>query len=165
MPGEPAKGTVRMDINPRDRRMLLTLRNRRSEIVRASEWLDGCMARAGVPAALSGRLQVVLDEVLSNVLGHALAGVPEGEREIFVCFRRRPKSLELEVTDDGPAFDPTGAAAKRVAARTAARGYGGFGLLFVRELMDEMVFTRRGGRNRLILRKHFDTPAKQAEDM
>jgi serine/threonine-protein kinase RsbW len=133
----------------------LTVVNARPEFERAAIWLGDFLARAGLPGDLTSRLLVVLDEVLSNVVNHALAGVREGEREIRLCVRLRPETVELDVVDDGPAFDPVTFDPGAVPSGTTEteRRPGGAGLLFVRALMDEIRFTRQGNRNCLTLCK------------
>jgi serine/threonine-protein kinase RsbW len=128
----------------------LTVVNARAELGRAATWLQDFIARAGLPDDLNLRLLVVLDEVLSNIVNHALAGTVEGNREIRLCIRLRSQMLELEVIDDGPAFDPTAFAPMTIAVD---RQLGGAGLLFVRKLMDEVRFIRQGELNRLTLFK------------
>jgi serine/threonine-protein kinase RsbW len=126
------------------------------EFERAATWLGDFIARAGLPGDLNSRLLVVLDEVLSNVVNHALAGAMEGEREIRLCVRLRPEMVELNVIDDGPAFDPTAVASVTLKAE---RRVGGAGLLFVRALVDEVRFTRQGDRNCLTLCKRLPATA------
>ena len=128
----------------------LTVVNARAELGRAATWLQDFIARAGLPDDLNSRLLVVLDEVLSNIVNHALAGAVEGNREIRLCIRLRSQMLELEVIDDGPAFDPTAFTPMTIAVD---RQLGGAGLLFVRKLMDEVRFIRQGELNRLTLFK------------
>ena len=121
--------------------------NARTEFERASAWLGRFAARAGLSEEVASRLQIALDEVLSNVILHGLAGAPEGQREIGLAVRIEAGQVALEVTDDGPAFDPTRAAPALPAGGVGERREGGLGLLFVRTLMDEVRFTRRGERN------------------
>jgi serine/threonine-protein kinase RsbW len=137
----------------------LTVVNARPEIERASVWLGKVCRSAGLSNDLTGRFQVALDEVLSNVMAHALAGAPEGKREIGLCVRIRVDRIELEVTDDGPAFDPTGITPEPQATRIAGRREGGVGLLFVRSLMDDVRFSRPAGRNCLTLCKRLESTA------
>jgi len=145
-----------MDLSVIEHKSALTIVNARPEFERAAIWLRDFVLGAGVTNDLSSRLLVVLDEVLSNVVTHGLAGVVEGEREIRLCIRLRPETVELDVVDDGPAFDPT-AFTPRTAA--AERGLGGAGLLFVRALMDEVRFTRQGDCNCLTLCKRLAATA------
>jgi serine/threonine-protein kinase RsbW len=55
------------------------------------------------------------------------------------------------VEDDGKPFDPLAAPAPDLTS--AQRELGGVGLHFVRNLMDEVTYTRRDGINRLRLTK------------
>jgi serine/threonine-protein kinase RsbW len=145
-----------MDVSVIEHESTLTVVNARPEFERAAIWLGEFAAGAGLPDDLSSRLLVVLDEVLSNVVNHALAGVADGEREIRLSVRLRPETVELEVTDDGPVFDPT---AFTSGTTEGERPLGGAGLLFVRALMDEVRFTRQGDRNCLTLCKRLTTTA------
>jgi anti-sigma regulatory factor (Ser/Thr protein kinase) len=131
----------------------LTIVNARSEVERAAVWLGNFCAQAALPEDLTARLQVALDEVLSNIVNHALAGTPEGHRKIRLQVRLYTSNLELEVTDDGPFFDPTGQRPVPQATRAAEHREGGVGLLFVRTLVDEIRFVRDGEINRLTLCK------------
>jgi serine/threonine-protein kinase RsbW len=145
-----------MDISVIEHASTLTVVNARPEFERAAIWLGDFAAGVGLPQDLSSRLLVALDEVLSNVVHHGLAGAMEGEREIRLCVRLRPETVELEVVDDGPAFDPTAVVSVIPAAD---RRVGGAGLLFVRALMDEVRFTRQGDRNCLTLCKRLAATA------
>jgi serine/threonine-protein kinase RsbW len=137
-----------MDVSVIRQESTLTVVNARAEFARAATWLHDFSAGMGLPNDLASRLLVVLDEVLSNVVNHALAGAVEGSREIRLRIRLRPEAVELEIVDDGPVFDPTFAPGTR-----ADRQLGGAGLLFVRSLMDEVRFIRQGDRNCLTLCK------------
>lgn len=134
----------------------LTVVNARPEFERAAIWLGDFIVRAGLPDDLSSRLLVVLDEALSNVVNHALAGAVEGAREIRLSVRLRPETVELEVIDDGPAFDPTSIAAPTM---ETDRRIGGAGIVFMRAMMDEVRFTRQGDRNCLTLCKRLAAAA------
>ena len=142
-----------------NRELSLTVVNARNEIERASAWLNQIAAEAAVPSGVTGRLLVALDEVLSNIITHALAGVPEGQREIWLRLRLRADRLELDVSDDGPAFDPTRVVPVPRSTRMSRRQEGGVGLLFVRTLIDDVRFTRQDGRNCLTLLKRLAVPA------
>jgi serine/threonine-protein kinase RsbW len=145
-----------MDVSVIEHQSTLTVVNARPEFERAATWLGNFAAGVGLPDDLSSRLLVALDEVLSNVVNHALAGAMEGEREIRLTVRLRTDTVELDVVDDGPAFDPTTVASPTLAAD---RRVGGAGLLFVRALMDEVRFTRQGDRNCLTVCKRLAATA------
>jgi stage II sporulation protein AA (anti-sigma F factor antagonist) len=141
----------------------LTVMNARNEFARASAWLDDFAAGAGLSKDLTARLHVVLDEILNNIMSHALADAPNGQREIWLCLRIRADLVELEVSDDGPEFDPTSVVPVAKATRVAERQEGGVGLLFVRALMDEVRFKRQSGRNCLTLCKRLAVPVRAGD--
>lgn len=122
-------------------------------IDRAAAWLDEFAASADIPAEVTAKLQVVLDEIVSNLIRHA---VPDAGA-ILLQVRRREHDVELAVTDHGPPFDPTRFEPVPLEVRVAERQVGGAGLLFVRALIDEIEFARRDGRNHLVLRKRLPT--------
>jgi anti-sigma regulatory factor (Ser/Thr protein kinase) len=135
----------------------LVVTNATAEIERACLWLEDFAAEAGINPDATSRLQLVLDEVLSNIVTHA--GLPAGEHSVALAVRRLGGHIELEVIDDGPAFDPTGrdaedraeSDAEDRAERIRERRPGGVGLLFIRRLMDEVRFSRQDAHNRLTL--------------
>jgi anti-sigma regulatory factor (Ser/Thr protein kinase) len=129
----------------------LNVVNARAELARALDWLERFAARAALPPAVTTKLHVALDETLSNVLTHALAGAAEGTRQVALALRRAGRRVELEMIDDGPAFDPTRALVGSAATRITERRAGGVGLLFVKTVMDDIVFRRQDGHNRLIM--------------
>ncbi len=131
----------------------LTVVNAHHEVQRAALWLGDFCARAALPNDLTARFLVVLDEVLSNIVNHALAGAPEGHRKIELFVRLCASKLELDVADDGPFFDPTGQEPVPQASPVTEHREGGLGLLFVRTLVDEIRYSRDGNRNRLTLCK------------
>jgi anti-sigma regulatory factor (Ser/Thr protein kinase) len=129
-----------------------------AEIARAAGWLEAFAGTAGLPSETTARLHIVLDEVLSNVINHAATGnTPTGHpptlRTIGLGLRSVAGLVELAISDDGAAFDPTGVRSVPPAKRIAERQQGGLGLLFVRALMDDVQYSRRDGRNHLVLRK------------
>jgi serine/threonine-protein kinase RsbW len=124
------------------------------EIERVSIWLEEFAASAGVSPAMTSAVLVAIDEVLSNIIHHGPrvgAGCPG---TIQLDLRIGPQRLELTVTDDGQAFDPTTAAPVRVRRSPGKHRLGGVGLLFVRSLMDEIRYSRLNGSNRLVLCKY-----------
>jgi serine/threonine-protein kinase RsbW len=152
-PFRPGGGLATLD----DCEDSLTLVNAGAEVARAAAWLESFAGRAGLPSDITSKLQVALDETLSNVFTHALADAAEGARQVGLGLRRLIGRVELEVTDDGPEFDPTRALVDSAATRITERRPGGVGLLFVKCLIDEMHFIRQDGHNRLIMAVHLPT--------
>jgi serine/threonine-protein kinase RsbW len=128
----------------------LLLDNEPFEVGRAATWLDTLLADAGLAPRVIASLQVALEEVLSNILGHGYADT--GSHKIEVCVTADASAVTLEFFDDGIPFDPTQHEAPS-ADGNVGTSPGGLGLLFVRRLMDNLAFERVDNRNHLTIRK------------
>ncbi len=134
-------------------RSSLTITNALDELERAAVWLDGFAEAASITPIVTSKLQVAMDEVLSNVIHHGFAGAAVGRHDVGLDVRLLPDRVELEISDDGPEFDPTRAIAAPAADPSTGRRFGGAGLLFVRALVDDLRYQRNAGLNCLVLTK------------
>lgn len=112
--------------------------------------LEAYLVDRGVPDAAAGALMVAADEVVSNILDHGGRAL-----SVEVTARVGDGRAWVEVVDDGPAFDPTAAAAPDTGLSVEDRDIGGLGIHLVRKLSDEVAYERRGDRNRLRFSKTF----------
>lgn len=99
-------------------------------------------------------IQLVLDEVVANILRHGY--VDRQPHQIVVDVALGPSVLTVEVIDDGLPFDPVERMQPRTDQKIAERPIGGLGIHLVKQLMDELEYSRRDGFNHLILRKRID---------
>lgn len=120
-----------------------------------AEIVQRFVAEHGLPAEAANALYVSVDEAVSNAIAH---GYPEGRRgEIAVRLCRRPDSVVLEIEDDGLPFDPLQAPAPDLTVPLEQRPIGGLGIHLIRNLMDDVSYARRKGRNVLKLVKDLAT--------
>lgn len=129
----------------------LRIASSRQDAVAVLAELDRFARQHGASAALIHDLEVALDEVLGNVIVH---GYRDAQGEICVRLRRTADAFVIEIEDRGVAFDPTQVPPPDLSASLRERQVGGLGLHFVKNLMDEVAYTRLDGRNRLRLVKH-----------
>jgi serine/threonine-protein kinase RsbW len=94
-------------------------------------------------------LHVAFDELVSNLMRHAAS---DAAVHVRLAFRRVDDTVQMEIEDDGPPFNPLAAAAPDVTAPLDDRMPGGLGIALVRCLMDRVEY-RRGTRNVVILTK------------
>ena len=131
--------------------MDLVIRNEVEELAILSE----AMARIGVEHGLAPKplfqLQVALDEMVSNVVKY---GWPEGgSHEVWVRITVGTGQVEIEIADDGTAFDPLAAPAPQGPLPGRRPKPGGLGIHMVRQFMDKLEYTRIDGRNHLKMTK------------
>jgi anti-sigma regulatory factor (Ser/Thr protein kinase) len=100
-----------------------------------------------------------LEEHLTNVMNYGF----EDSRvhEIVVRLELVGGGLQIEVEDDGRAFNPLEHPKPDLSVSLEKRPIGGLGIHLIRSFMDELGYRREGGRNVFRMRKHLQ-PAPTA---
>lgn len=133
----------------------ITIVNQGSELARVAGLLDRLGAERHLAPEIVADMQVVLDEVLTNITKYAYTD--NAEHKIHICLRVLDNVLEAVIEDGGAPFDPLSVPAPDASAPLHERRVGGVGINFIRNLLDEVTYDRIGERNRLVLRKRFKT--------
>jgi anti-sigma regulatory factor (Ser/Thr protein kinase) len=128
----------------------LTLGNDVSEIGRLVDRVERFGADAGLPADVTFRVTLALDEIVSNVIRHGFAG--SAGHSIAVALEIAGGTVTATVVDDGRPFDPRDAPAPNLDAPIADRRPGGLGVHLVKATMDEVIYRREGRQNVLTMR-------------
>jgi serine/threonine-protein kinase RsbW len=129
----------------------LRLANDLVGLANLAEWVERFGAEQQLSASVVNALNVVLDEAISNAINH---GYDAGVRgEIAVRLRRAGSSVAVEVEDDGRPFDPLQAPPPDLSLPLDERPIGGLGVHLIKNLMDEVSYARRDGRNILKMAK------------
>ena len=117
----------------------------------AATAFDEFCRREDVPAEARWRIQVALDEILSNIVKH---GYREHAGAIALAFSQDGRDVTVEVVDTAAEFDPRDAPAADTTSPLDARRAGGLGVRFAQALVDELAYDRRGEENHLRLTWH-----------
>jgi len=121
------------------------------EVAKVNAAFGGFAETHALPPAIRRTMNIVLDELLTNTVSYGLAGRAGGEVKIDA--ELLPDRLIVTLTDNGKAFNPLGMAAPDVTLSIEARPIGGLGILFVRQMLDDLKYHRRGDNNVLVLTK------------
>lgn len=115
--------------------------------------LDQICTRAGLSDDLRNDLQVVLDEVCSNVFRHAYVAAPQTGALRFIV-RCPPGAIELTFIDQGCAFDPLSLPPPDLTLSLDDRPLGGLGIHLIRQMTDHQSYRHSPAEgNRLSLTK------------
>lgn len=119
---------------------------------------DQVCTRAGLAAEIRNDLQVVLDEVCSNVFKHAYARTADQDTAMPGTLRlivhRLPAAIELTFIDQGQAFDPLSLPPPDLTLPLDERPLGGLGIHLVRQMTDHQSYRHSPAEgNRLSLTK------------
>ena len=98
------------------------------------------------------RLNLALDELLSNTLEHGFPG-RESEAEITVALRREGDWAICRYEDNGDPFNPWEAEKSDPTLALEERSIGGWGLQLIAATLDDVSYSRDGDRNVTTLRQ------------
>jgi serine/threonine-protein kinase RsbW len=117
-----------------------------TDISALDDWIERIGAGWRVPADVRFRGRVCVAEIAANLMEHGRVR-GEGDR-MTVTLRADGTGFEIEVSDGGLAFDPTGPSH----GTPAREGLGGRGLRLLRAYAAAMSYRRDGGHNILRVR-------------
>jgi anti-sigma regulatory factor (Ser/Thr protein kinase) len=145
-------------------RARLSLRNDSADLARLTEFASEFTRRHRLVDEETARLQIILDELFTNVVNHgyeataggatageATAGEEHREGHIDVALSLEGDRLIIEFVDDGQPFDPLTGPLPDLDLPAETRPIGGVGIAIVRALVDESSYRREGDRNCLTL--------------
>lgn len=113
-----------------------------SEIVRLGE-------NQGWPPKLVYTVNLVLEELEVNALTHGRAN---GLEEYEITIASQPESVVVELSDDGPPFNPlTDAPLPDLNSPLESRPIGGLGIYLIKTMVDDISYRRETDRNYLTL--------------
>ena len=121
------------------------------DLERVSRLVGDLAAAHRLPSKVVFDLNVVLDEVLSNIIKYGCSD--SRTRNIQIRLTVSPHLVKAEIEDDGPPFDPLSIPPPKLDVPLAQRKVGGLGIHFMRNLMSEVAYSRVVGGNRLVLEK------------
>ncbi|WP_034293029.1 ATP-binding protein [Herbaspirillum sp. RV1423] len=126
--------------------LLLELKNDVAEIDRLAEAVDDFCGECGLPPKLVFNLNLVIEEVVTNVINYAF---PDGRADEPIYVRMALEGdgstnsrVVVEVRDTGTAFDPLMGGPPDFELDLEKRPVGGLGVHFLKTLMDEVSYRR-----------------------
>ncbi|HEX3973275.1 MAG TPA: ATP-binding protein [Stellaceae bacterium] len=145
-----------------DERLSLRIVNDLAELSRVAEGVEEFCANQAIPAACAFKLNVALEELLTNTISYGYDD--DGRHEIAIDIAREGETIVTEISDDGHAFDPLNAPPPDLDSAIEDRRIGGLGVHLVRTMMDDVAYAYRDGRNHVTLRKKIAPGAEEASD-
>ncbi len=133
-------------------RISFSIQNDIAELRKMQDRLDRLAEEWQLAPKTAMHLNLVMEEVVSNIIFYAYDDDHDHEIRFEIC--REGDELRISIRDDGREFNPlTGEEFRDKHAPAEKRKIGGLGIHFVKELMDEMAYTRENEENILYLVK------------
>lgn len=118
-----------------------------------AEAMEEFAAAESLSGGVSGKLNLVLDELITNSINYGLQDVAEPRLELRLAGAEGRDVLEAVLEDNGPAFDPfSEAPVPDTTLELDERPIGGLGVMFVKQFTESAGYERIDGLNRITLR-------------
>lgn len=137
--------------------LVLTPKAKLSELAVIADQIENYCEERDWPLNWSANVNLALDELITNIIHY---GNPDGStpQNIHLTLFEESGSLVVILEDSGIAFDPfSEIAAPSLDTDLMDRPIGGLGVYLVTQLMSEVSYERREGRNRIKLILHSST--------
>lgn len=144
------------------RRIHVVLRSDTREIRKLADAIEYLAEPLQIPEPMVFRLNLALDELITNTIAYGYAEQKDGEIDIEM--RRHDDRVEVSLIDTARAFDPFEAPAADTTSALEERAIGGLGIHFVKTLIDEVSYRRDEGRNVITLTLLFPPQPANAAD-
>lgn len=108
---------------------------------------------AGVEKKIAGKIRLACEEVLVNVIHYAYPTDIQGTLTVSYELTNEGKDLIIKVMDKGVPFNPLEKEDPDVDLPLEERQIGGLGIFMVRNIMDDLTYTRENEMNILTMRK------------
>ncbi|MFC4160070.1 ATP-binding protein [Chitinimonas lacunae] len=122
-----------------------------------AEAVETWAAGLALPSKTVFEINLILDELISNVIEHGYAGRDDGLIEVAVEYA--DGAVTLEVTDHAAPFDLLELDSPDLDADLDSRRIGGLGVHFVRQLADAVDYRRLGDSNVVRVHKRIEGAA------
>ncbi len=99
------------------------------------------------------QLQIVLDEIISNIARYAYKGTETGDLTVTLEVGGEPPVASVTFIDEGRPYDPLAKEDPDITLSADEREIGGLGIFMVKKTMDSMTYERRDNRNVLTVTK------------
>ncbi len=130
----------------------LILHNDIQQIPQLAEFVESVADIAKLDVGMTMSLNLALEEAVTNVIMYAYPPGSDGLVDVEAIIRE--KELRFILSDSGVAFDPTAAPEADITLDVSERPIGGLGIFLVRNIMDEVTYTRSDdGKNILTMIK------------
>ena len=132
-------------------KITFSLSNSLSELERLSERLSLIGERWSLPGKIILQLNLVLDELFTNVVSYGLES--ESEQEVHFTIAQREDEIEIVVSDGGRSFDPTRPPDPDLNLSLDDQPVGGLGIFLMRQYTDNIEYRRENEKNIVTLTK------------
>ena len=124
-----------------------------NQITRLEGLCNSIRDKFSVEQQLATRLNVALEEAVSNVILYGFNNNDNPKNRLSVSARKSSGKIIIKIVDNARAFDPTATAAPDTTLDADERPIGGLGIYLIRQIMDTVNYERIDNQNILTITK------------
>ena len=129
----------------------IRIKNQVNELERVNQFVDEICEELGLGMELQMNLNLVIEDMVSNVIFYAYP--QEKSEEIELTAESDGKELTFVLSDKGMEFDPTKKEDADPNVNPMDRDIGGMGIYIVKNIMNQVTYQRLEGKNLLTMKK------------
>lgn len=99
--------------------------------------------------------ELAVDEACTNIIEHGY-GYNGADHVIEIICQVKSPNFIISISDDSPPFNPLARPDPDPDAGLEERSSGGWGVFFIKKVMDQVSYAYRGNRNHLVMMKRID---------
>ena len=130
----------------------ITIVNKITQLEELAKSIETISEEWDLPMTISMNLNLVLEELVTNIIFYGYDDSTEHEINIRMSFSDR--AIEMQIEDDGKEFNPLFYKEPNIDGTIEERKIGGLGIFFVRKIMDNITYQRINNKNVLTLLKN-----------
>ncbi len=134
--------------------MKIIIKNQISEIRKVNDLVEEISKPWNLPMNIEAQLNLVFDELLSNIIKYAFKD--NAKHNIEINFEKKDQKIYIEVVDDGVEFNPLDYPEPKLNPDLSERDIGGLGIHIVKKLTHEYFYNRDNGHNSQVLVKYLN---------
>jgi serine/threonine-protein kinase RsbW len=129
----------------------ICIKNKISELEKIAQFIEEIGEELGLSMELQMNLNLVMEEMVTNVIFYAYPQDEEADIELLV--KSDGKELTFVLSDQGKEYDPTAKEDSDMSVNPAERELGGMGIFIVKNIMNNVTYQRLEGKNLLTMTK------------
>jgi serine/threonine-protein kinase RsbW len=127
------------------------LKSKLSELDELCRHLEDCGNVMELPQKCLFEINLGLDELFTNIISYGFED--QLEHQIKFSLAKDKETLVVQVEDDGKPFNPLDVASPEFSRDIDEVDIGGMGIHLIKKMMDDIVYQRVEGKNKLVLKK------------
>lgn len=129
----------------------LSLNNDIQEMDKLEPFLNDFFERKNLDVSLLPQMELALEEAIANVIMYAY---PEGEKgTLELTLEKKEDYLQTCISDSGTPFNPLQQPEANLSSSIEERPIGGLGIHLIKEIMDQVEYQYKDGKNMLTMTK------------